>query len=272
MCMILKKKNLRKAKVLGKKIFLFLGLMFWGMSCKAATLQQKFDVHIGIFDAAQIELVYQETGVNFGIKTNVYTTHLFDTLYPFLGKYQSSGNFRLDKVVPKQYQTYTKSRNHVRTKKIFYDKNGIAYKRVSTKDDRVSEAMIGNVPKSCDAADLQSVFADLIRVVQLTQKCEIIREIYDGKKHYKVVVTDGGKEQRYFEYLKKEDQGSLCLVYIENIKNNNDNILWEVSADKPIKLWIRQDKITKIPYVLEIGIDSTPLGALKVVPTAVDIK
>lgn len=272
MCMILKNKNLRKAKVLGKKLFLFLVYLCGCLPCKAATLHQKFDVDIGLFDAAQIEFVYEETNKNFVINTNVYTTHLFDTLYPFLGRYQSKGDFKSGKVVPEIYQTYTKSRNHVRTKKIFYDKEGVAYKRVSTKDVKVSEAAIDNVPNSADAADLQSVFADLIRVVRSTQKCELSREIYDGKKHYKVVVADGGKEQRYFDYLKKNDKGQLCLIYIENIKDNNDNILWEVSADKPIKLWVMQDKVTKMPYVMEIRIDSTPLGALKVVPTAVDVK
>ena len=58
----------------------------------------------------------------------------------------------------------------------------------------------------------------------------------------------------------------MCTIYVENLADNNDNILWEVSADKPIKMWVKKDDKTQMPYILEIGIDSTPLGALKVVP------
>lgn len=272
MCVILRNKNLRKAKVLGKKVFLFLVMIAWCLSCRAATLQQKFDVSIGIFDAAQMDLVYEETGKNFNIRSDVYTVHLFDTFYPFLGKYRSKGIIQSGKTIPELYQTYTKTRNHVRTKKIFYDKKGFAYKRISTKDENVREAAIDNVPASADAADLQSVFADLVSVLRQTGKCNLIREIYDGKKHYKVVFTDKGTEKRQFDYLKTTGDGRLCLMYVENLINNNDNILWDVSAEKPIKIWLMQDETTKIPYVMEIRIDSTPLGALKVVPTAVDIK
>ena len=255
-----------------KKKFLFLVMLFWSLSCDAAVLQQKFDVELGFFDAAQMELVYEDNNKNFGISADVYTVHLFDTFYPFLGKYRSKGELKSGKAVPEIYQTYTKTRRHVRTKKILYDKDGFAYKRISIKDERVREAAINNVPKSADAADLQSVFADLMNIIRQTGKCDLTREIYDGKKHYKVVFTDKGTEKREFDYLKTKGEGKLCLMYVENLINNNDNILWDVSADKPIKIWLMQDKTTKIPYVMEIRIDSTPLGALKVVPTAVDIK
>ena len=256
---------------MGKKIFLFLVLFMWSFSANAEVLMHKFNVHIGIFDAAEITLVYDGNDKQFAIGADILTVNLFDTLYPFLGQYKSKGLFENEKIIPELYQTYTKSRNHVRTKKIFYDKKGIAYKRVSTKDKKVSEAVIDNVPASSDAADLQSVFANLIKIVKLTQKCELNREIYDGKKHYNVVVRDDGVKKQYFDFLGREDEGHLCAVFIENLKDNNDNILWDVSADKPIKLWIKQDEKTKMPFVLEIRIDSTPLGALKMVPTTINI-
>lgn len=56
------------------------------------------------------------------------------------------------------------------------------------------------------------------------------------------------------------------------MKDNNDNILWDVSAEKPIWLWIGVDAAADLPYVLEIRIDSTPLGALKVTPKTLEIK
>lgn len=96
------------------------------------------------------------------------------------------------------------------------------------------------------------------------------REVYDGKKHYKVIVRDEGTENRYFDLLKRTGNSYKCSIYIENLKNNNDNILWDVSAEKPIYLWIGADVGTKLPFVLEIRIDSTPLGALKVTPRTVE--
>ena len=59
---------------------------------------------------------------------------------------------------------------------------------------------------------------------------------------------------------------------MKNLKENNDNILWDVSADKPINLWLGVDKTTGLPLIYEIKIDSTPLGELKVMPSNLDVK
>jgi hypothetical protein len=257
---------------MAKKIFLFcLSIFAMINSAEAVTLNQQMDVNIGVFDAAKIELNYKANQDNFLINAIVNTANLFNTLYPFKGKYQSKGDIVNDKMKPEIYETETQTRNHVRTKKIFYDDKGIAYKRLSTKDKKVSEKPIINVPPSVNAADLQSVFADLLNQFLKTQSCNMTREVYDGKKHYKVIAKDNGMDKRYFTWYQKEEQAYRCSIYIENLKDNNDNILWEVTAEKPIKLWIGQDKKTKMPFVLQIVIDSTPLGMLEVTPSKVEI-
>lgn len=256
-----------------KKILLcgFMAL-FWIGSAEAVSLMQKMDVQIGIFDAATVSLSYQKQNQDFKIGAEVQTINFFDTLYPFIGKYESFGVVKANRVIPEIYKTSTLSRHHVRTKAIFYDNRGQAYQRISTKDDKVSERPIDNVPSTANAADLQSVFADLIEQFRTKTSCELVREVYDGKKHYKIIVKNDGAEKRTFAWRKKEETAHRCLVHIENLANNNDNILWEVSADKPIKLWIGRDERTKMPFVLQIVIDSTPLGMLQVTPTTLEIK
>lgn len=115
-------------------------------------------------------------------------------------------------------------------------------------------------------------FAGLIGSFRRTKSCATVREVYDGKKHYRVIARDEGTESRYFELPGRTENAYKCSIYIENLKDNNDNILWDVSAEKPIWLWIGVDAAADLPYVLEIRIDSTPLGALKVTPKTLEIK
>jgi len=255
-----------------KKILLAALLLFAARESAAMVLKQQMNVNIGVFDAASVSLQYDNADNRFYMSATVRTENLFDTLYPFKAIYESKGQRYKDKVIPEIYQTRTQSRNHIRTKKIFYNDKGVAYKRISTKDDKVNESAISGVSKTADAGDLQSVFAEFIQNLADYGHCNLIREIDDGKKHYKFISKDEGMVTRYFEFTKKEEKAHFCSVYVENLKDNNDNILWNVSADKPIKLWVGQDEKTGMPFVFEIGIDSTPLGALKVEPISLDIE
>ncbi len=267
-----KRKKLRKVKGLLKKIVLFV-VLFWAADVWAVGLSQKMEVEIGVFDAAEITLDYAEHNGRYDIQAAVKTANLFNTLYPFIGKYQSVGKvLRGGELLPEEYITSNQTRSHKRRKNVFYDKKGKAYKSVSVKDDKEKIRQITNVPRSADAADLQTVFAELINNFRYAQSCRLTREIYDGKKHYKVIVQDVGQENRLFEGLNRTEKAYRCSIYIENLKNNNDNILWDVSADKPMSVWIGYDKPAKMPYLLEIKIDSTPLGELKVLPKTLEIK
>lgn len=254
-----------------KKLFLFLLFaLSESTDCFALSLKQQMDVQIGIFDAAKVTLNYKEEENTFDIQAKISTANFFDTLYPFLAHYKSYGKLG-DKFLPVLYETRAQSRNHVRTKKVFYDKTGLAYKRISSKDEEVKERAIAKDFPNADAADLQTVFAELIHLYRQTGQCQLVREVYDGKKHYKAIVEDKGIDKRFFNVSGKEESTRLCAVYIENLQDNNDNILWDVTSDRPIKMWVGEDQQTKIPFIVEIVIDSTPLGALKVTPKSVDI-
>jgi len=253
-------------------LLLLLVVCFFVKNAESEEFLQKMQVEIGVFDAAEVELFYKEFDGKYVINADVKTANFFNTMYPFRGKYEARGiDYRGD-IKPVIYMTETKSRNHVRTKKIFYDNQGVAYKRESTKDEKKSEVLIKDVPNSADASDLQTVFAELIKKFSKNRSCQLTREIYDGKKHYRVIAEDKGVENRWFDFMKKNDNAYKCSIFIKNLKENNDNILWDVSADKPINLWLGVDKTTGLPLIYEIKIDSTPLGELKVMPSNLDVK
>ncbi len=267
------KRILRKVKVLAKKIFLsILFLCFWNVNTHAVEMTEEFDVAIGVFDAATVRFVYNEKQGNFDIVSEVETANLFQKLYRFLGQYRSVGRFEKNKTLPLKYETFTETSRHLRQKQILYDALGKAYKRISTKDDATHETAIENVPQTADSADLQTVFAELVHQFQKTGSCALKREIYDGKKHYRVVSENKSKARRYSFYTQAMEDMQQCGIFIENLKDNNDNILWDVSADKPIVLWVMHEKSTNLPIIDEITIDSTPLGALKVTPKKMTLK
>lgn len=258
---------------MSKKIFLLVVSCFLTFAdANAEGFRQEMDVSIGVFDAAKLVLDYEKKQEKYNIGAEVKTANFFNSLYPFIGKYISEGKIVKDKVVPELYNVYTESKKNVRTKKIFYDENGVAYKRISTKNNWTNVVEIKDVPKTANASDLQTVFAELIGKFYKTKSCVLEREVYDGKKHYKVIVRDEGTENRYFDLTKRTENSYKCSVYIENLEDNNDNILWDMSAEKPILFWIGVDIVAKMPFVYEIRIDSTPLGALRVLPKTLEIK
>ena len=253
-----------------KKIFLFLCFLFWAKGGFALSAAQHMAVQIGIFDAAEVDLFYTFGETDFDIKADVVTTNVFDTLYPFRANYEAKGQLIKGDVLPSIYTVYSKTRKHVRTKQIFYDDEGKAYKRISAKDKRVKEMKITGVPPTANAADLQSVFATFILFYKENRSCKMVREVYDGKKHYKIFGEDKGQELRFVPFLQSQIRTQACHIYLKNLKDNEDALL-DASADRPIKLWLASDGKTEFPFVVEIGIDSTPLGALKVTPITLDI-
>lgn len=250
-----------------KKLFLFTFLMFFCVSgVNANVISQKFDIEVGVFDAGMVEINYNAEKNKYDVSAELKTANFFGNIYPFEARYEAQGIKQKNELVPVVYKNRTKTRNHVRLKEILYNKKGMAYKRISTKDDKRKEVDIKDVPDSADAADLQNVIAELIYQFDKNRSCKLEREVFDGKKHYKVIVDDQGQENRVFDFDGKVRNSYKCSMYIKNLKENNDNILWDVSAERPINIWIDINKETQMPNILEIRIDSTPLGGIKVKP------
>ena len=94
-------------------------------TAEAAGFTQEMQVQIGVFDAAEVKLDYEQKEGKYDISAEVRTANLFDALYPFTARYGSRGRVvrsAAEKgnggdVAAELYQTYTKSRNHIRTKR-----------------------------------------------------------------------------------------------------------------------------------------------------------
>ena len=257
-----------------RKIVFLLALLVGGFVSRAEAVEynQSFMVKVGVFDAGVVNLNYNENKNNYLIATELKTDNFFAKIYPFFGRYEAEGLFIKDGVKPIIYRNKTKSRSSTRTKTVFYDNKGVAYKRVSTKDDKKNEKPIINVYENVNAADLQTILAEMFKKVIDERNCELSKEVYDGKKHYRVVAKNEGVENRWFDFMRKNVNAYKCSLFIENLKENNDNILWDVSAETPINLWFDVDVKAKMPKILEIRIDSTPLGEIQVSPSNLWIK
>lgn len=101
-------------------------------TAEAAGFTQEMQVQIGVFDAAEVKLDYEQKEGKYDISAEVRTANLFDALYPFIARYGSRGRVvrsaaekgNGSDVAAELYQTYTKSRNHIRTKRYFMMRQG----------------------------------------------------------------------------------------------------------------------------------------------------
>ena len=223
-------------------------------------------IEAGVFDAGSVNISFNDLGDKYVITTSLATENMFGMIYPFEAKYEARGLKLKNGVKPVVYMTEAKSKNHIRTKKIFYDNQGVAYKRVASKDGKESQKEIKRMYETADVADLQTVFAEVFLNWKNSKNCGLEREVYDGKKHYKVIIEDRGQENRWFDFIKKNEIVNKCAVYIKNLEENNDNILWDVSADRPIDVWLGDNNGDGWPEIYEINIDKTMVGSIVVYP------
>ena len=109
-----KKKNWRKG-ICGIAL-LFAGMGAFGVeTAEAAGFTQEMQVQIGVFDAAEVKLDYEQKEGKYDISAEVRTANLFDALYPFTARYGSRGKVvrsAAEKgnggdVAAELYQTYT---------------------------------------------------------------------------------------------------------------------------------------------------------------------
>ena len=62
-------------------------------------------------------------------------------------------------------------------------------------------------------------------------------------------------------------------MHVTALDDEDDNdLLWSTTSDRPVYFWILQDKTSGLPYLAKIEIKSTPLGKLKAFTTAIVAK
>ena len=96
-------------------------------------------------------------------------------------------------------------------------------------------------------------------------------QVFDGKRRYDVIFKDEGKEEIFAnEYSSYSGYATKCSMYIDKLASQGDDLLWELTSERPIYFWILEQQ--NKPFIARINIKETPLGELNVYTTNVNIK
>ena len=256
-----------------KTLFLSLFLLY-SQPLHAAGIKHDFIVHIGIFDASRTSFEYNLDKKHYLTKSEVKTNGFFDTVYPFTAEYYTSGDIMPDGSFKTQVYRYkSKTRSNRRTKEMFYNKEGLPVYRISSKNDKSKKVDITQDPKNAGTTDLQTVFAEISKQYAELRFCDSRMEVFDGKRRFDVIFKDEGDEELIpGKYSPYGGTARKCSLYIDKLDTNGDDLLWQITSDRPIYFWILEEKRTKLPFIARAYIEETPLGELNVYTSQITVK
>lgn len=257
-----------------KKICLIL-LFFCSTIFKAEafSVEHDFTVFVGPFNASKTYFQYALSDQEYSVMSGVKTFGVFDTLYPFEANYSTSGKIKGKDLETFSYKNQSKSRFTKRHKELIYDNEGYPVYRISSKNDKEKKVEIKKDIKNKDTTDLQTVFAELARQYNKVKFCDARMEVFDGKRRFDVIFKDEGQDKLS---INKETPFSgpatKCSMYIDNLGNKGDDLLWDITSDKPIYIWIQEDAKYKVPFIARAEIENTDLGRVQVLTKNITIK
>lgn len=258
-----------------KKTVLILMLYFFIISpLKAYQTKHIATALLGPFNASQADFTYEITPQSYMIETNIKTTGFFNTLYPFTAKYKTTGDRQKNKFITRSYKSDSHSRFNIRKKEMFYDSKGKPTYRISTKNSmNTKKVEILPPPDNIHTTDLQTVLAEMI--VQYTNMnfCNARLHVFDGKKNFDIVFNDEGKEIiNANEYTTFSGKASKCSFYADDLGKDYDDLIFQMTPENPMYVWILKDKKTNKPFIAKLEKKSTALGKLQVYTTLVEFK
>jgi len=62
-----------------------------------------------------------------------------------------------------------------------------------------------------------------------------------------------------------------CLMYIDKLKEEGDDLLWKMTSESPVYIWIMEDAAGRAPFIARIKIENTPLGEMNVYTTKIEV-
>ncbi|MFV0625811.1 MAG: DUF3108 domain-containing protein [Alphaproteobacteria bacterium] len=247
-----------------KKILAFLLVFCFAKNSWAFRVEHDFDVFIGSFNASRTAFSYSILKDEYAVSSDVKTYGFFDTLYPFEAIYSTTGKIKKSGLQTSNYKYSSKSRFNKRTKELVYDDKGNPIYRLSSKNDKQKKTVVDQTKNEKGTTDLHTVIAELVLQYNKVRFCDSRMEVFDGKRRYDVVFKDEGKEiLSKNKYSPFEGLATKCSMYIDSLGQVGDDLLWEMSSDRPVNFWIMEGE-NKRPFIARITIDSTPYGALKV--------
>lgn len=249
-----------------KCLYSIMLFVFFAISkANAFTLEHEFDVFVGNFNASRTKFVYSLSENTYEIASDVKTYGAFDTLYPFRARYSTSGNIDKGVFKTKSYKYNAKSRFNKRTKELVYDSDGKPLYNMTSKNDKSKKRAVNENIETEGTTDLQTVFAELVRQYNDKRTCDIRMEVFDGKRRFDVIFKDAGVEEvKANKYSEFEGVARKCEMYIDSLGNKGEDMLWELSSDRPVIFWIMEYGEKKRPFVARAEIAKTGYGRLLV--------
>lgn len=265
---------LKKTKVLMKKTILSaLFSLFFSQSAQAFTVDHDFTVILGVFNASDTKFSYSLSPKNYAVNSTVKTAGLFDSLYPFEAVYSTTGKIKKNEMETSSYKYRSKSRFSKRSKELVYDKNGKPLYRISSRNDKSKKVKIEENPNNADTTDLQTVLAKLAKQYNELRFCDSRMEVFDGKRRFDVIFKDEGIEDLSSnEYSEIHGKAAKCSMYIDKLNSKEDDLLWELTSERPIYFWLMEDPDKKVPFIARISITETPLGKLDAYAKKITVK
>ena len=153
-----------------------------------------------------------------------------------------------------------------------FDEKGKLIERISTKNKKEKKVKINLANKNFDFNDLQSVFAYLTKQIKDNSLCSLQKDVFDGKKTYKISVKDEGFTLINEKDINYKGQAKKCSIIIKRTDSEDDDLLFSTTADRPINFWVANEQQTLMPFIVKIEIDSTPLGKVKAYITDINVK
>jgi len=244
--------------------------LLFAQNCPAITIEHTLAVKVGIFDAAKASLRYQIEKDNYSISSKVETSGIFGGIYPFVGKYFSDGKINGDAIITRHYRYLAKSRFNTRTKELVYDENGNVLYRLSSKNNKQKKSDVTTKKENSGATDLQSVFIMLAKQIMQKGFCASDYPVFDGKKSFTVGFVDLGESKIENDNKLLDGKAMLCSMYIDNNGQKNNDLLFDSTTEKQVEISLLRTPEKGFPYVAQVKIADSPLGA--VIAETTDIK
>ena len=239
----------------------------------ALAVKHHFTAFIGLFNASTAEFEYDLKPAAYAVRAIVRTYGTFGFLYPFEADYYTGGNIEGDFLETSAYRYTSKSRFNQRSKVMIYDENGLPVYAVSSKNGKEKKKAIEACTDNKNTTNLQTVLAAIARQYQKMGFCDSKIPVFDGKRRFDVIFRDEGTEEiKANEYSPYAGKAAKCSMYIDKLGAEGDDLLWQLSSDRPVYFWILKDKQSGAPFIARVKIDETPLGEMNVYTTKIEVK
>lgn len=256
-----------------KYAFSLLFLLIFTSPSHAFSVKHDFNVFLGVFNASNTSFTYALTPKEYSVNSQIYTAGVFDTLYPFKAEYATTGKINGSSLETASYKYKSQSRFSKRRKELIYDANGIPVYRISAKNGKEKKVKIEPDLDNKDTTDLQTVIAELAHQYNRKHNCTARMQVFDGKRRFDTIFKDEGADYlKTSEYSPYSGVARKCSMYIDKLASDGDDMLWELTSERPINFWILQDTKTRLPFIAKIEIEDTPLGKLEAFTKNITIK